>query len=372
MNIGILTLQGAQNVGAVLQAYALTKVINGLEHRAELINFISDREAARSTKGTLKQKGKAYWARKLYYLFFYKSIRKRKKLFDEFREEYLQVVPSDRRVREDELYECTKKYDCLVCGSDQIWSQDTKLYDRSDAYFIDFPFEGKKISYAASFGDNIDSALRTEEKIIPLIKEFHNISVRETEGKAFLNRFGIEADVCVDPTILLSADEWKQMKITPKESGRYILYFSVNSRRYSINIAKKLSKMTGLKVIELNPHPKSWNSGFVKKYGNGPREFLGYIMNAEYIVTNSFHGTVFSVLFNKPFLATFDEKNNEMIRESRKADLLEAVGLQQCMIKQSDVISEKRIEDIDWSVVNQKVHEMRNDSMKFLIHSLGM
>ena len=368
MKIGILTFIGVENCGALLQAYALSNVLKNMGNNVELINLISDNEMERKSKRNLKNK--AFLARKVYYMFYSKSIKRRKKLFDNFRKEHLAIYPKERKIRENELEEVCKEYECIICGSDQIWSQDPKLYDRSDAYFINFEFKGKRISYAASFGDNLDYAEKNKEQIIPYIKKFNSVSVREAEAKEFLKKNNIYSEVCVDPTLLIDKSEWEKLAILPNEKEDYILYFSVNSRKYSINIAKELAKKTGIKVIELNPHPKSWNSGFIKKYGIGPREFLGYLMNAKYIVTNSFHGTVFSILFNKPFLAAFDEKDGEIIKENRKYTLIEKVELQNCIMTESRVIDLSKIDDLSWNKVNDKIESLKKESIDYLKKSI--
>lgn len=370
MKIGILTLQGAKNCGAVLQAYALTTVLKNKGHSVEIVNFISDGEYERTLKNNGK-KGKAYWARKIYYMFFYKSIKKRNELFEAFQREYLNLYPENKRIREKELEEDTKRYQCLVCGSDQIWSQDPKLYDKSDAYFVNFPFTGKKVSYAASFGDSIEYAKKHIKKVIDYVKCFDHVSVRESEAADFLEMNAISATVCVDPTLLLNANEWEKLAIKPKPKEEYILYFSVNSRKYSIDVAKHLAEKTGLKVIELNPHPKSWNSGFEKLYGSGPREFLGYILNAKYVVSNSFHGTAFSILFNKPFIAAFDQKNGQIICENRKASLLRCLGLDSAMVTAHTELDINAINNINWDIINDRILKLRKESMTYLDRAVG-
>ena len=364
MKIGILTFIGVENCGALLQAYALSTKLTELGNEVELINLISNNEYNRKNNSALKNK--AFLARKIYYLFYSKSIKIRKEKFNDFRNNYLPIIPKEKKIYENELENNCEKYDYLVCGSDQIWSQDPKLYDRSDAYFINFPYKGKRISYAASFGDNLDYVEKIKEHIIPYLKKFNSISVREDEAKEFLEKNQIKCEVTVDPTMLISKKDWEKISIEPAEKEDYILYFSVNSRKYSINIANKLSKQTGLKVIELNPHPKSWNSGFKKKYGIGPREFLGYISRAKYIVTNSFHGTVFSILFKKPFLAAFDEKDGRIIKENRKYTLLEKLELQDCITTESKKIDLQIINNINWKKSIKDLDKIKNDSICYL------
>lgn len=369
MKIGIMTLQGAKNSGAVLQAYALSNTISNLGHEVDFVNFISDGEFERNKNHI--SLNKAIMARKLYYILFKKSIRKRNKLFETFSRDFLKTNPSNYRIRENELPELTKSYDCLVCGSDQIWSQDPKLYDKTDAYFINFPYEGKKISYAASFGDRINHSQEITKKIITNIEKFDNVSVREEEAMTYLKENGIYSEVVVDPTLLIKSSDWEKLAILPEVKEKYILYFSVNSRKYSINIARHLAKKAGLKVVEINPHPKSWNSGFEKRYDTGPREFLGYILNAEYIVTNSFHGTVFSILFNKKFIAAFDQKDGKIITESRKESLLNRVGLDSVMKTDSSYISLNDLESIKWNEVNKKIADLRSESIRYLVNCIG-
>lgn len=369
MKIGILTFLGVENCGALLQAYASSNIVKNMQNDVELINLISNNEAQRKSNSNLKNK--AFLARKIYSMFFPRSLKRRKILFENFRKEYLPIYPQGKRIGENELEEICKKYECIICGSDQIWSQDPKLYDRSDAYFINFDFNGRRISYAASFGDNLDYAEENKNHILSYIEKFDSVSVREQEAQKFLSNNNISSEVTVDPTLLISKSQWEKLAVSPNNKEDYILYFSVNSRKYSINIAKKLAKQTGLKVIELNPHPKSWNSGFIKKYGIGPCEFLGYILNAKYIVTNSFHGTVFSILFNKPFLAAFDEKDGNIIKENRKYTLIEKVGLQDSIMTESKTIDLKTINHIPWDDVNAKIEQLKKESMEYLKKSLS-
>ena len=371
MKIGILTFHSAHNYGAMLQAYALETIIEDLKHDVEFINFIPENEYIRKSKKNFLSVNKAFIARNIYSKFFKKSINQRNKMFDDFGREYLKVFPVEKRIREFEVESIAKKYDALVCGSDQIWSRNKKLYDRSDVFYLNFPYDGKKISYSASFGDSLKDDEKEIYEMVTYLKKFDYISVREQEARQYLKKGGIDASVCLDPTLLLNQARWESLSPKPSVNEEYILYYSVNSRKYSISMAQKISKMTGLKVIELNPHPKSWNSGFKKQYSSGPKEFLGYIKHAKYVVTNSFHGTAFSIIFNKPFISVFDESNGKMIRENRKANLLEAVGLESCMKVISSEVDLLLIENIDWKSVKNKLDDMVKKSIEYLTHSLG-
>lgn len=349
--IGILTFHDGKNFGASLQCYALKKMLEKIfiDDQIDVVNFKKDRIYGNKNKVSIN-----FIARKLYTSLYNNSIKKSNLKFDNFLKENLDI-DTEVVIKEENIEDYIKDFDILFFGSDQIWNMNPKIYDRSHIFFGEFKFSGKKYSYAASFGDNLEYAEKNKDYILDKLKCFEKISVRENDGNEFLNRNGIESNQVVDPTLLLNEFEWNSL--ISKEcliNHKYILYYSVNCRKYSWEIAKRLSKLVGLQVINIVPHPKIIMAGFKNYYSAGPLEFLNLVKNAEYIVTNSFHGTIFSIIFKKKFIPVFDEINGEIKIEKRKYSLLEAID----MTSMANTISSD-ISKIDFnSIYSKKTDEL--------------
>jgi len=363
--VGLLTFHRGYNYGASLQCYALLKKIKDNNIPVEVIDFYKKKKYGN------KRISFNLIARNIYNFFYKKQLEEKKNRFDLFNENLL-TISEIKNIFEDDIYlkkiNFDKYYEKIVFGSDQIWNLDKKIYDRSDIYYGDFDFSGNKVAYAASFGDDLDEEKNNINFIKKNLRKFTSISVREESAMKFLEQIGIESKVVVDPTLLLEKEEW--YNIIPPEriiEGKYILYYSVNCRKYSWNVAKKISKATGLKVINLTEHPKIIRSGFKNYYKAGPLEFLNILKNAEYVVTNSFHGTVFSALFNKKLVVAFDDFEGEIIKEERKYNLLEKLFLlDRIKTKDKDI----DINNIQHCDCDEQISHLREFSNNYLIQIL--
>lgn len=365
MKIGILTFCNGYNYGAILQCYALQKFLRNKNFEAEVINFRKEKKYNKNGYNFLSP---AFTLRKIYSLKYKNDIKIKRNKFDTFFKENINFYPNEA-INEEDVSEYAKEYDIIIFGSDQIWNLNDKIYDKSKIYFGDFEFGGKKISYAASFGDSIDVAKENIEYVKKMLDSFSAISVREKSGCEFLEQNNIKNTFVVDPTLLLSKIEWESLckeSDYKKIPSKYILYYSVNCRKYSWKIAKKLSKMTGLKVINLEEHPKIIGANFINDYTEGPCEFLSIIKNAEYVVTNSFHGTIFSLLFQKKLIPVFDSNNGEIIKEERKYSVLEAAGLLDIITTPEKDIDIKKYTNIDYSMVSEKLGKIIDTSCDFI------
>ncbi len=363
MKIGILTFQRAFNIGAMLQAYALLDALKKDGYEVRLIDYRSPNQLNPNIV-------RAYWSRRIYYAFHRKALRNRQQLFYDFQNELLELEGRSPCVTDDLLHIVCREFDAIICGSDQVWTQDKKVYDRSDAYFINFEYKGTRIAYAVSFGDRMQISASITSRIIPYIKRFDFVSVREIDAYNYLMTNHVLSKLCIDPVFFLTKLEWERIARNAKIDYKYILYYSVNSRKYSIRIAKKIAQETGLKVIEVNPHPRSWNSGFKKYYACGPREFISLIKNAEMVVTNSFHGTAFSVIFHKKFFPVFDLENGVIIEENRKRSLLNSMGLEWLITTEENYYKNIKI-NVNWEKIDSIIASLRKDSFDFLNKSLG-
>lgn len=212
-------------------------------------------------------------------------------------------------------------YNAVICGSDQIWAPNVF----NPLYMLSFvPDKTKKLSYAASIGLNdIPETLVGEYS--RLLSRLSAVSVRENNGQELLqSRCGIESTVVLDPTLLLSAEDWTRLEIKPSVGTPYIFCYLLNP---SHNYKKKIldyQKRTGYKVVGIteNADDKEWME--VLEYRNvGPREFLGLIHQAKAVITDSYHCTIFSLHFNRPFITFERFKNTDSICQNSRIQQLD-------------------------------------------------
>ena len=370
MRTGTLTYHSGYNYGASLQAFALQTVLKdklGIDN--EIINFEpndffeSRRMLTRHPK-RLKEIIKTFTR-----LAHYKALKKRENLFDDFTNEHLAVTPLYRT--RDEAIDATKKYDCLICGSDQIWNLGASgdEFAANKLYYLNFPKNEKRISYAASFGGWVKEAPKMSDEIKKWLSEFDSLSVREPAAKAFLEQLGLSSEVDVDPTLLLDADDYR--KISKDPGGlpkRYVLLFSWNVDHDMVDIAKQASRELGAPVINIVPPPRVMFSGIDRRLDIGPREFLYLVDNAEFVVTGSFHGTVFSSLFEKDFISVY--KN---VPDVRMKSTLERLGLSHRLRDIEEIEREdfKSGNKGDYDQMQRRLRDLRKESLEYLRRELA-
>lgn len=364
MNIGILTFHMAHNYGAMLQAYALSKKINEIEsvdckvidYRVQAIYRYHKKEGF---KDLTKDQGKVIGTLKFVkrYICGYYSD-KRWNAFNNF---MLNDLPLSKPpiFNKDELKNL--KYDVLVCGSDQIWnSEHTGGVD--EGYFLDFADEStKKIAYAASKGP-VEIEDNEKDYIKNALKDFCAIGVREYGLKESLEEIGIKSQWVLDPTLLMNKDEWLEIANYRKFED-YILIYKIKDDEKLYNVAKKLSKETGLQMVEISYGFRENTDDVIQLQDCGPREFVGLFSKAKYVVTNSFHGTCFSLIFNRKFYAVPYEGLS-----SRMDSLLKLVGLEDLRIYNENEFQIGK--NIDYNKVNEIINNERQKSLKFLVDNI--
>ncbi len=305
MKIGTMTFFGSHNYGSVLQAYALQQFVVDLfrAHKSpceyRIIGFRSAEQQAlyRPPKADSPKN----LVKRLMYLPYRKKIDLQHDKFERFIAERLFVTEpfSDPAA----LPERAADFDVLLSGSDQVWNVRAK--DFSYAYLLE-GCSGKKISYAASLGPlPIDRSRFDAERYAALLRDFTSVSVREAQSREALGAF-MDADriaIMPDPVFLLSAEEWRKLERDPVPD-RYILFYCLEPSRAQIGLAKRAAKQLGLPVVITGYRNKNdWINPFVKLYDAGPSDFLSLVDRAVLVLTSSFHGTAFSLIFGKPFLA---------------------------------------------------------------------
>ncbi len=372
MKTAIMTLALSDNYGAALQTCGLAHAIKTLGHEATVYRY---QNYARMTYG-LSAAG----------LLKYKAFRmvktiltqnQRKKRFDAFRESYIPLT-AKYYGNNDALRADPGDYDVYISGSDQIWNPKLFIFDYS--YFLDFVSAGKKkISFASSFG-KADFEESYKEKCGKLLSEFSHISVREKSGEAIVaDLCGKKAATCVDPTLLLDKQTWAPMMENASEKAKafngILCYFMPGDKLVTDaieSIAQQLHKKTGLPIMRLGikEHKVFSYPAGETDIKAGPAEFLRYFAGAEYVVTNSFHGTAFSVNFGKEcYIPINDTLPPEKALHERITSLLNQVGATELMLPASNpTVPEDR--KIDWDNVQSNLSRLRQDSMEYLKNAL--
>lgn len=351
MKIGILTFHRAYNYGAVLQAYALKSVLNDLGAEAEIVDYACPQvDLDHHPKYTLKKFGfpKALIS---FYGRFVKSFA-----FETFKKEKL---CAGKEYTKGTIKETTGMYDLFITGSDQIWSDKFSGFDTT--FLLDFVDDNtKKYSYAASFGF---SQFPEEKKDIyqKYLGEFMKISVREQSAVDMLkDECGLDSFVSLDPTLILGADKWKRFCKKPDINKKYILIYTIQPPVDLINYAKRLSEETGCELLYLNNSYKQYRE--IKHIRLvSPEEYVGWFANAEYVLTNSFHGTAFSLIFNRNLVA---EIKTQKSTNTRSRDVLKLCGLDHRIL--TGDYHKFALSEINWNEVNSKIEEQKEKSVSYL------
>ncbi|SEI99035.1 Polysaccharide pyruvyl transferase [Kandleria vitulina] len=347
MEIGIITFQDANNYGAVLQAYALNKKINEFES-CEIINYNNSYFHKNENSKNIKNI--------IFNMFYRKSITQKNEEFEKFRKQYMLI--NNEYIDTNSLKKLNEKYDCFISGSDQVWNLDCS--GNNDSYFLDFVIDDKKKnSFSASFGSTNP---HLDDYHIDLVKRFNNVSVREKSGVEFLKKHDINSCLTLDPVFLLTKEEW--LNVTSKVDDNYILVYEVINGMDMIEFAKKLSKKTGYKIKLITSSNKPFFGAEV--YRNvGPLTWLSLMSNSKFIITNSFHGLAFSLLFNKEF---FIELLKNSKTNNRMQELLNEFNLTSRVM---DINNEDKYEEVDWESINNKICLFRDKSIEYIKTVVG-
>lgn len=302
MQIKTLTTYDVYNYGASLQAYALITYLINRGHEVEIINYQPEyltRKYDYKWVNPESLMSKYATTRVIYRILKFlqrQTTLARKKQFDYFNHQILRETKIVYRSFE-ELKANPPEADLYIVGSDQIWNI---FYDagRDPAFFLEFVKTGKKASYAASFSYlNIDA--QNKARIRTSLESFAAVSVRESHGLNILNDMKIKGTWVLDPVFLLNRDEWKELMIPLSKTEEYVLVYDFEKNRELKEFAIQYAKEKNMKIYSINDtYPLPYAN---RNFGNaGPKEFLSLIYNCDAFISNSFHGTAFSIMFNKP------------------------------------------------------------------------
>ena len=377
MKAGLITFHYAHHYGAQLQAYALMKSVSKAGADCEIIHYIR----ADTIEGSgLFKKGMSAGSllSNANTLINYGKLKKRHDRFDSFVNHEMKL--SERFYGSyEELRREPPSYDVYVCGSDQIWNPLIYREQTFDpAFFAEFAAQGKKIAYAPSFGITTIPEDKREE-LKKYLAKFEALSVREKQGEKIIREIsGRDAVTVLDPTLLLTGDEWSELASEPAYSQPYLLcYFITDGRKYS-EYVKALSEQYHLPVVSLCGSRRVVPQTKHKVLDAGPEEFISLFRHAGLVCTDSFHGTVFSVNFKKDFYSFESAQKSEKSVNSRLYNILDKLDLVSRLYSVSNGISEfkSKLSDklgiIDYVAVDQLLQQERVFSCRYLKEALGV
>lgn len=357
MKVGIITFHRPINYGALLQAYALKTVIEMQGGNATIIDYRNDLiESQYVLKRFKEEKG---LKGKLHFLLTHNRDKNISQSFERFRRDYL-GIDGLHILNAENINRCNADYDAFICGSDQVWNP--KAHDFDQNYYLKFVFDkSKKNSYAASFGEITDEKYYSELK--PLLEDFEICSVREKDGCGIISRISKskKTRVDIDPVFLLEKTDWQKLFcIKGNTKKKYALLYLFLTSDSVKQLVRQLYK-NGYEIIYIGKPLKNPFDIPIKMLGNvDPVRFVDLFFNASFVVTNSFHGTAFSILFNIPFALELNTN------KSRLENITELTGLQNRIISQDTDFERFLEQDIDWNYANREIKSAREDSIAYI------
>ncbi len=351
--IGIVTFHTALNYGAVMQTYALQNFLHDLGYDVEVIDYKCP--FIEKCYNPFFVSDKKYLNAIIRGIVFGGTISKKRKKFEAFVRDNIQL--SKAYYDSNELKKDRNNYSFFISGSDQVWSPISAGFDIF--YFLPFAENSQKLSYAASIGSaKLDNITRTE--LYRRLEGFSMLSVREESAKQLLSEANKERKIEVhpDPTLLLGRNKWLEIAELPHVEYKYVLLFNVEKPINDIEFAKKIASDRKLKLVYINDRTIKKDSEIIYIEAPSPTEFIGLFANAEVVVTNSFHGSVFSVIFHKEFYVELENKKQRNIR-------VEGL-LSQLNIPSRDIENGKINSEIDWIDIENILYEKRSIVKKYI------
>lgn len=367
MKIKTITTWADYNYGASLQAYALLTYLQRQGHDVELIKFLPPYQTRMYDYMWVNPESKAsrYWLSRWIYRVakFVQRMTtlKRKKVFDEFNFKTLNTTTATYRSYE-ELCANPPEADLYIVGSDQVWNV---LYDagQDPAFYLEFVKSGRKASYAASFSYlNVDETNR--ERIASSLSKFDGVAVREYQGRDLLQDMGIESTWVLDPVFLLPLSEWNRLASETNDavyasSEKYVLIYDFEGNDHLKSFAQEYARRHNLKIYAItDKYPLKYAHKNFKKAG--PKEFVRMIAGCEAFISNSFHGTAFSIMYHKPVFV-FNRKRHKV--NSRMESLLTLFELKDCIVDDSTDHNRLMNRYFDW----ERTENIRREQLKVSI-----
>ena len=373
--VGIITsyLDFNKNYGGILQAYALSEIVSNMGYDAYIMpyvyEYISEREKAESSFHKFARK-----IRKQYKVLISDAFRYQEQNYKNifaFVNATLPLFQKDR-MRVTELEILSKDFYAFISGSDQVWS--TKLQQEScdPGMFLKFVPDGvKRIAYAPSLGSTVSMSAKTAVDFRDSVLRYDAISVRERQGQQLIKEItGLDVPIVLDPTLLLPVHKWIDFCETPPDlPEHYILLYRFGKELNPY--LQEIQQKVGLPIIELPSSELSMHDGYDKRFDINPAQFLGIIKNAELVLTDSFHCTVFSILLKSQFLTFYRQSpSNKSNMNGRVDDLLGMTELTSRLISPNAAVNYDKISEAQFNLAHANIELHREFSYQYLTNSL--
>ena len=359
MKVGLLTFPHSPSYGATLQMYALQQTVERLGHTVEAIHYHNaymrgEKHTIKAKKSPLRCLAKI-WGRRLLHGRMYRKFRR-------FEKNYVHLYPTRSFSDKGELKRYAQRYDAVICGSDQVWNP--RITNGDTSFFLDFcPVGVRRIAYAPSFA--VETLSEEMQGIVsPLLEQFTSLSIREKAGQRLIEEMiGQTVDTVLDPTFLADPADWMALeKPHAAAVGEYVLYFTVIQSKELYHRCREFAREKGLKLVVVggNPLRKLRNKDPMVEYAVdiGPQEWLYLIHHARYVVTNSFHGTAFSVIFQKEFYVGYPPSGPPRLEQ-----VMESLGMQSHVIREGVPLTD---EPISYEKAQTALSAMREQSLQYL------
>lgn len=364
MKVGVITFHNANNYGAILQTWALQKVLKDYGVDPCVIHYHPD-IIDRLYDPMMMKQGFKRQVKKLSISVFNRQSLIRYNKFQSFLAKKFNLLGDYRTYKE--LQNAGLNLDAYIVGSDQVWNP-KHIGGFDPAYYLNFAEpDKKKIAYAVSIGST-DIDPKYKEDMRKALSTYTGISVRESSVREAVQGLCEKpVRVVLDPTLLLLKEDYEEIKVPSARKEPYILVYMIEKNEQVIKLANKLSVSLGIPIIQ-----RRQIGGFINEaesfYTADAGEFIGLVEAAELVITNSFHGTVFSVLYEKPFISMLHSDTG-----SRTEDLLTSLGLQSHILYDiADFTDFAMCKIDDPKQLHKNIENLKKSSTKFLVKSLGL
>lgn len=375
--IGIITMHAIDNFGSYLQTVALHNYLKKIGYSPTVIDYAYPNKLHLTTgkshlnistihpKFTLSSFLEKVRVR--INMIIFRTAQKRQALFRSFYDKYVNFTR--HYATADDLIADIPNFDIYIAGSDQIWNPEFVGNDTS--FLLSWvPNDRKKISYSSSFSIS-EIPFDYKKSYQKWLKRFEYISVREVSN--ICNELlGHDVPVTLDPTFLLSKNDWtKYFNKKPIVEGEYIfcyiLKYKFNPYPYVRELINKIKEQTGYKVVIIDGPKNMIDKKWCNISNIGPAEFLNLIYNSKFVVTTSFHGTAFSVNFEKNFISLI---NDEATLDNRQKSLLQKMDMEECLLAKNTPLEDVVLPTIDYALKRERINELKKQSVDYLKEAL--
>lgn len=368
--IGILTFHKSINYGSVLQSWALSRVISKrfvveiIDYEPQNYEFLYANYRQWNSWNNIKYNLKR--------MPLSSALNNQQQLFKKFRDKQLPL--SRKKYNYNNGCDIKEEYKGIVVGSDQVWNIRAK--DCDPIFFLPFNYSGKKVSYACSINDTDYTEKNLPSNLASEICDFDFISIREESGKNKLEQFIAKQKkvyTLLDPTLLCNSSEYDSLLNDRIVDGKYIFLYNVWTSEAGIQAAKFLSEKLNMPVYTIMTASNVKEINLLKKSGilvdtvrTSPSDFLNFFKYASYIVTESFHGTAFSLIFEKPFVCVSNRTNDERLN-----NILTLVGLKDRYMQLGELQTYDLKQEIDYEIVTEKKEKRAGECIELLYKAIG-